>query len=283
MYKSKIYLSSTNIQTFLNCKRKFKYKYVDRVKVETKIASKYLSFGNSIHSTLAQFNKITDEKYRSVENLHALLRKNWKREGYSSIDEEREYGLKALDMLSNYLNDPKDQGQKNIIIEEMIRKDMDGKFILNGKLDKVYLREDNQLETVDYKTGNTIEGINKIQIQIYILLTKEKTGRYPDIVSYYYMAHNKKIEQKVTKELIDEITEILWDVYHRISIEKEYPCNPNFNCESTCEYYDICEGAKDENLVVINSLREIKDVNSQIKLGSFSHITIGNNGPFFSN
>ena len=193
----RLYLSSSNIQVFLSCKKKYKYKYVEKVNTNSKIQSKHLSFGNSIHAALAQFNMLTDKHYRTEGNLHTLLRKNWKREGYASIEEEREYGLKALDMLSNYFNNPQDQGQKNLLVEEMIRKDMDGKFILSGKLDKVYVREDGLLETIDYKTGNTIEALTGIQMPIYILLTHEKVGRFPDVISYYYIAHGKKIEQSI--------------------------------------------------------------------------------------
>lgn len=259
MSRNKLYLSSTNMQVFLNCKRKYKYKYIDRMNTKVKIQSKYLSFGSSIHMALAQFNRITDKQYRTIDNLHMLLRKNWRREGYVSLDEEREYGMKALAMLSNYFNNPQEQGQKNMIIEEMIKKDMEDKFILCGKLDKVYLRNDGLIETVDYKTGNTIEPLNKLQMPIYILLTKEKLGRYPDIISLYYMARNKKIEQKVTDEFVNDVLGCLWDLYEMISNEREFPCNPTKNCINMCEYYEMCNEAKDHNFIIINMLKRLKE------------------------
>jgi len=220
-------------------------------------SSKYLSFGNSIHTTLAQFNHITTQEYRTLESLHKLLRKNWIRDGYESREEEREYGLKALEMLENYFNEPRDQGKKNMLIEEMIRMDMGGKYILTGKLDKVYLREDEKIETTDYKTGNTIEVFNKLQLPIYILLTKEKTGHYPDIISYYYLVHNKKIEMEVTKELIDEVVHMLGNIYEQMSAEKEYSCSPSEYCENTCEYFENCNEAKDTDAIMISLLREL--------------------------
>lgn len=259
MSGNKLYLSNSGIQVFLNCKRKYKFKYINKIKSKQQSPSKYLAFGNSMHITLAQFNMITDKKYRTIDNLHMLLRKNWKREGYESLEEEREYGLKALSMLSNYFDHPKDQGKKNVLIETMINKNMDGKFTLCGKLDKVYVRNDGLIETIDYKTGKNIETFNNMQLPIYILLTKEKLGRYPNVISYYYMAYNKKIEQEVSEEVIEDALNNLWNIYKKISTEKEFSSNPNTNCKMMCEYYDMCNEAKDSNSIMTNILKNLKN------------------------
>lgn len=217
--------------------------------------SKHLSFGQSIHTAIAKYNMINDDAYRTLDNLHSLLRKNWNRQGYEDIAEEKAYGIKAIDMLTKYFNSSLDQGQKNLLIEEMIKKNMDDKFVLCGKLDKLYVRNDGLVEVTDYKTGNNIEPIIDIQLAVYILLAKERIGSFPDIISYYYLAHNEKIEQVVEEETVNNVIQYLWEIYGDISSEREFSCTPTRACETYCEYFEICNPVNDLNQMVINELK----------------------------
>lgn len=91
MNNKKLIVSHSSIQVFHSCKRKFKYKYIDRVQSQEQISNKYLSFGQSLHTTLAKYNRLKDSKHRTLENLHELLRKSWVRKGYESRDEETSF------------------------------------------------------------------------------------------------------------------------------------------------------------------------------------------------
>jgi len=59
MAEGKVFISSTSINIFNTCKRRFKYKYIDRMPEIQRITNKYLSYGQSIHAALAQFNLIS--------------------------------------------------------------------------------------------------------------------------------------------------------------------------------------------------------------------------------
>lgn len=260
MSTNKIYLSATSIKTYLSCKKRFKYKYLDKIDIGKTISNKYISFGNSMHMALADYNMITDESYKTLDILHDLLRKNWIREGYSSIKEEKEYGQMGLKILIQYYKNPKDIGSENLIIEQMIYKEMDH-YILCGKLDKVYLRKDGIVEVLDYKTGKTIYPIDKIQLPVYLILAKEKLGYYPKSVSLYYLYENKKITKELTDDLIEKATEFIYKLCDHICTETNFKASPNSYCNSNCEYYKICEDAKNHNLIVLNSLEEFKSKN----------------------
>ncbi|MTI69177.1 MAG: PD-(D/E)XK nuclease family protein [Firmicutes bacterium] len=245
---------------FKTCKRKFKYRYIDKIKPSTQSSSKYLSFGQSIHKTLSKFNKITDKNIKTLNNLHNLLRSNWIREGYRDKDEERDFGLKALKILTNYFNNPLDKHKKVLITEKMIYKDM-GEFILCGIIDKGFLRSDNKLEITDYKTGGIVTHSNDFQIDlqlpIYVLLAEEYLSKYPSIVSYYYLLHNKKIDREINNENINAIIEALWKRFNEIKNKNTFPCNPNEYCLSSCEYSSICEEATNENAIIANELENL--------------------------
>ncbi|MEJ8554837.1 RecB family exonuclease [Tepidibacter sp. Z1-5] len=258
MSNRKLYLSNTSIQTFLQCKQKFKYKYIDKMSVSESNPNKYLSFGNSIHTTLANFNLIADSKYKQLDILHNLLRKNWIRDGYESKEEEREFGLRGLDMLSNYYSKPQDKGKKNLIIEEMIYKNNDD-YVLCGKLDKVYIDNKDSVEIIDYKTGNTVTPVDNLQLSIYLILAKEKLNYYPSKVSLYYLSKNKKITNEIDENSIKNSNEIVSNLCEKIKKEENFKLNFNSHCKNNCEYYKVCDASKIANSSNIESLDNLDE------------------------
>lgn len=239
MKKQKPHLSCSSIRAFLDCNKKYQYQYLDKINVPQNQSVKHLSFGKSIHRALAKFNRITDQSQRNIDTLHALLRKNWVRKGYSSIEEERAFGLRGLDMLTRYYEDPKDQGKETILIEEMLSIDLK-EYILDGVLDKVYVTHDNNLEIIDYKTGNNMYPLDNLQLPIYLFLSKEKLGVYPNLVSYYFLSHNKKYTREVTKELINDLSMDIHNLCTSIIKTKDFHHNSTPYCKSNCQYYQLC-------------------------------------------
>ncbi|MBB6218095.1 CRISPR/Cas system-associated exonuclease Cas4 (RecB family) [Anaerosolibacter carboniphilus] len=243
MRKKKVYLSNTSIKTFMACKKRYKYKHIDRISMGDSVSNKYMSFGNSIHITMADFNMLTNSQHGTLDVLHNLLRKNWIRDGYESKEEERTFGLRGLDMLSLYYDNPLDIGSKNLLIEEMIFKEMEH-YVLCGKLDKVYMREDEVIEIIDYKTGKSISPIDQIQLPVYLILAESNLGIYPGAVSLYFLAQNEKVTQELDSRFIDTSTQFIYDLCDLISNEKDFSSSPNCNCKTNCEFYSICEDAK---------------------------------------
>lgn len=253
MNNQKLYLSYSSIKTYLKCKQKFKYKYIDKVNACESISNKYMSFGNSMHKALADFNQITNPNYRTIDILHNLLRKNWIRDGYESIEEERNFGKKGLEMLTKYYESPKDIGLKNLIIEEMIYKDME-KYVLCGKLDKVYLRKDKKIEVIDYKTGKPSLIIDKIQLPLYIILAEAKLNYYPNIISTYFLSTNQKLSKDLDDKFIEKAIKYVLNICEKICNESNFEPKPDFYCENYCEYFSICDEAKNRNLTILNKL-----------------------------
>jgi len=207
---------------------------------------------------MADYNTIHDESYKTLENLHLLFRKNWIKDGYESRDEQREFGLRGLDMLETYYSDPKDNGKKNLIIEQMVYKDM-GEFILCGKLDKVYVRDDDKVEILDYKSGNSINPIDSLQLYIYLILAEEKLGYYPDAVSYYYLAENKKIIKKIDEQTIDEAVNYILHICTSICKHTEYRLTPTPYCATSCQYNNLCMSSDYHNLIGASVVEKLND------------------------
>jgi CRISPR/Cas system-associated exonuclease Cas4 (RecB family) len=256
MKSRKLFLSTSSIKTYLTCKKKFKYKHIDKNQGGEGNANKYMSFGNSMHMALAEYNLITNEKYKTLDILHNLLRKNWIRDGYDSVQEERDFGMRGLDMLTHYYNNPQDKSLKNLIIEEMIFKEAKD-YVLCGKLDKVYQREDQVVEILDYKTGKSIEPIDNIQLPLYLILAEAKLGYFPDSVSFYYLSRNEKHTQNLDDRHIAKSIRHVFEICDMISEETNFEANPNTYCNRNCEYYAICDDAKNIEIVLANSMKQL--------------------------
>jgi len=254
MNKQKIHLSSTSIRTFLGCNQKFKYQYLDKVRIPNNNSNKYLSFGKSIHLTLAEFNKLNSDTFIPLDELLDLLRKNWIRDGYESLEEEKMYGEKALDILTNYYNDPKDQGIENIFIEKSISINFDD-YVLTGKLDKVYVTKDNKIEIIDYKTGKSVYPLDNLQFPIYLLLLHKEIGVFPDYVSYYFLNYNSKVTREVTKDIVESLSSNVHSLCSSIAESEAYETSYTQYCKNTCQYYHLCKilNFKNKNCLSLNS------------------------------
>ena len=206
-----------------------------------------------MHATLAAWNQLNNKEYLTLEYLHMLLRRNWIRIGYESIEKERTFGLRGLKMLSEYFYNPLDQGKENLIVEKFIKVDLDDSFTLCGKLDKSYRHLDNTIEVLDYKTGASMVPFDILQLYIYSLLCKGQLGAYPQTVSYYFLANNRKETWEVTEDFLAEGRGIYLEVIERIKKETNYAPNPSINCKTNCPYIEKCDTARDSSHLIINS------------------------------
>lgn len=242
IYNSKMYISYTSIVMFKTCKRKFKYRYIDRIS-KNPVNSPSLSLGLSIHNVLSKFNNLSPEQ-QTKNSLFELLNNEWISDGFSSAKTEERFLKSAKAILSNYFSERRDEG-KVILSEGLLSHQINNKIILVGKIDKLFLNSNNAIEILDYKTGNIVlskeQMLNDFQLPLYFLLTKYKLNILPKVISYYYLIPNYKVSIEVTKEIFErgvlnlkkEITEILK--------EEKFPCNPSNYCKKSCEYYSLCE------------------------------------------
>ena len=170
--------------------------------------NKYIAFGDSLHICLEKYNNSIKNKRRlNYNSIKELLKSSWVSIGYDSKEEEKEFYEKALSILNCYFSDRKDKENNILFVEEKLTKVLSNDIVLFGKPDKIYINTNGELEIVDYKaTGSMSYHLNPlydIQLLLYIILLKEKTGLYPSIVSRYYLCFNKKISHQLTN---DDIT-----------------------------------------------------------------------------
>lgn len=245
-----INISYTSISTFKQCRRRFKFKYIDKV-YSNPISSPHLSYGCSIHNALSHFNKLPTEKQTETLLLD-LLKRHWISKGYESSTVEQRFYKDAEKLLKNYFQERRDIG-RIILNEDFLNHNINPNIVLTGKIDKLFINENNELELLDYKTGSAIVDENQLkndlQIPIYFLLTKYKFNVFPKVISYYYLSPNVKISMHLTKEIMENGVINLKNAIREIVNEKVFECNPSNICSTSCEYYSQCDVFKNQSYI----------------------------------
>ena len=152
-------LSKSKINTFIECPRKFKYRYIDEI---TEEANKYMLLGTEVHEIaeeiameLMEGNEI-DDVFLNIE-----------------YDEKLEDHIKGLE---KFFKDIYSNGYEIFSVEEYIVDEMSN---LNGIVDIVIKNACDELIIFDYKTGKP-RNISKYKLElcVYKILLESK---YPEL------------------------------------------------------------------------------------------------------
>jgi ATP-dependent exoDNAse (exonuclease V) beta subunit len=161
----------TQIQTYLQCPRKYHFGRDRELKAKYAKASPHMVLGNAAHDALQVFFDVTKVKpgERTVEKLHELFRDAWAGRNHFSRNrwkqkEAREqafggdtateaaWGKKGLDMLWRFVQTA-DLAAQPLTAEQFHEIWLTEHVTLGGKIDRIDRREDGALLVLDYKTG----------------------------------------------------------------------------------------------------------------------------------
>ena len=160
-------LSKSKVNSFLKCRREFKYRYIDEIEEEPNDA---MQLGTDVHEIAEQFIKtggISSDNYR--EKIQELADKQGSK-----------YDLKIhLDHLADFFEDVFQNEKMHYEVfccEEYL---YDEKHNFNGLADLVVRDENNDIIIIDYKTGKS-NSIKKYRLELvyYKMLIESK---YPNV------------------------------------------------------------------------------------------------------
>lgn len=160
-------LSKSKVNSFLKCRREFKYQYIDEIEQEPNDA---MQLGTDVHQIAEDFIKkggIGSEDYR--QKLQELA------DAYGS-----QYDLKIhLDHLSEFFNDIFKNGDMHYQVFSSEEYLYDKEHDMSGLADLVVRDENNDIVIIDYKTGKS-NSIKKYRLELcyYKMLLESK---YPNI------------------------------------------------------------------------------------------------------
>ncbi|MBU3014567.1 PD-(D/E)XK nuclease family protein [Poseidonibacter lekithochrous] len=235
--------SATSFKNFLECKRKFYFQHILKIKEHTiSLKPKGFELGSIVHSILEKYyiNESNDLSYKVIEDLFyeyrtsnpflALDLEIWKKKLYNFYlyDKERLENRKIIALEQNF----------NIVFDDMKIK---------GVIDRVDLYTDTY-EVIDYKTSSSLkidslknyEKSNDFQLEFYYLAMSEiyKTDK---VNAFYYDLNNTKLEEEIA---LDKKLELLTQKFSDIKdLSKDAinfdKCDEKVVC-TYCPYSTIC-------------------------------------------
>ncbi len=238
-------LSPYAIGIYQQCPRRYKYHYIDGLIRQYRKPWPWLTMGQNVHDTLADFLGIIPVEKRSPETIVDLLRKKWEenREGFADTVEEEQWKEKALTQLRQFVNAQRIDIQP-LMLERFHEAPVADNLILNGRIDRIDLVGDGSIHVIDYKTGNMLGEADSFQLFVYVLILS-RTLSYPvSKASYLYLANNKWYHFPITADDIENARDKVLEIATQIKQEQTYPEATSKLCQF-CDFLEICDKGKE--------------------------------------
>lgn len=243
--------SYSKLETFDKCPLKYKYKYIDKIKIVRRFIEAFL--GKLVHDTLEWVYKEAQKgKIPTLDEVMQHYSKNWE-EKYSDkiliVKQHltiKDYFNMGIKFLVDYYMKHQPFKDNTIATEKYIRiklGEMEEHKIV-GYIDRlVHNTENDEFEVHDYKTSSSIPEKKYIekdrQLPLYSIAVKNEFGKKPVHLIWHYLAFNKSIKiQKTDDELEKLQNDILFQIKN-IENTNFFPAKPSRLCE-WCEFKSIC-------------------------------------------
>ena len=239
-----IEVSATRLKTYLSCKRKYYYKYVQKLyghEIPRDMPKEY-EIGNHVHTALS--NLYTKQNsYSSVEKLQKDLHKE-----LSAVQGESELDKYLIAMQKKRLAKFCEQEVQRFesgwhveSCEQNFKRDFAG-ITLIGQIDRIDKMQ-NEIYVLDYKTGsyslynkNNFTDATDFQLEFYYLLA----SGLGNVVGcgFYDLKESKIVEEAFLNEKLAVLESNIKDLLAVESINFEL-CEDTKNC-LFCDYKTIC-------------------------------------------
>jgi len=203
---SAVWVSHSSISDFLKCPQAYYLHNVYRDKTtrhKMTLVSPPLALGQAVHEVVESLSVLgIEERFR--EPLWKKFELAWKKisgkkGGFLDTATENHYKEQGLEMLRMIEENP--GPLRNLAVK--IKSDLpyywlseEDNIILCGKIDWLeYLKDEDKIHIIDFKTGKKRESAESLQLPIYYLLAKNCQNRPVAKASYWYLGHSKNLDE----------------------------------------------------------------------------------------
>ncbi|MFH1133696.1 MAG: PD-(D/E)XK nuclease family protein [Nanoarchaeota archaeon] len=258
--------SHSRLQTFEQCKLKFKFEYID--KVETEIEDTAEAFlGTRVHETLQKLYKdLKLGKKDSLAELHAWYDGEWERNWNDKVLIVREglavghYRALGRKFISDYYAryDPFDQEQ-TISTEQRVLIEA-GPYQLQGYIDRLSTTKEGVYIIHDYKTGQTLPTTADLekerQLKLYAIAIRQL---YQDCAKvklvWHYLAFDKELVYEPKPHELELTQQQVIEIIKKLESTTEFPPQSSRLCD-WCAFQRICPEWKHKFAVAQKELQD---------------------------
>lgn len=248
--------SHSRLESFNQCALRYKFKYIDKIKVEKKSIEGFL--GSRVHDALEWlYHEVKKEKIPTIDELIIYYASGWEEkfnpEIYFIVKKEfeiKDYFEKGIKLLLDYYQKNYPFDDNTIAIEKFVSilLDEDENYKMIGIIDRlVHNKETNHYEVHDYKTANNLPTQEKIetdkQLPLYSIAIKNYYNADKIQLIWHYLAHNKKIYSRRTDDQLNLLKKETLELIKKIEDTTLFPYNKSILCD-WCEYKEMCPAWK---------------------------------------
>jgi len=247
------FFSHSKIDSFESCKLKFRYRYIDKIKVEVEdTIETYL--GSRVHDTLEKlYRDLKFERRLALEELLDYFNAKWTENWNENIKiVKKEYSSENYrKMGERYIRDyynrhkPFDEG-KIIGLETQDRLPLDAerKITYHIRIDRLMDMGNGLYEVHDYKTNNKLPVQDSLdedrQLAMYSLWVKSHFKDFKKIrLVWHYVAFDKELESFRSDEQLEVLKADVLKKIKDIESTEDFPPHVSHLCQ-WCLYQDIC-------------------------------------------
>jgi len=245
--------SPSRLASFEDCPRKFHYRYVEKVPVDTEGVEAFV--GKRVHEVLERLYHFTGRGMvpslaKVLDRFRAMWAEAWRPERIRIVREGMEpqhYRANGERCLTNYYRRhyPFERGE-TLGLEERVTFALDpaGGYRVQGVIDRIVRAPDDAIEIHDYKTGQRVPRQEQLdqdrQLALYQIGVAERfdhTG--PIRLVWHYLLSDQQRTSSRTPEALASLRGETMDLIDRIRAERAFEPRPSALCR-WCEYSEIC-------------------------------------------
>lgn len=245
--------SHSKLSTFEDCPLKFRYKYIDHA-AAPEVEGIEAFLGKRVHETLEKlYGDLLNGRQNSLEQIVSYYEENWQRnwgpevnivEARFTADDYRRVGADALRKYYDRFY-PFNQTQ-TLGLEERLTFPLDenGRYHVQGYIDRIARRADGTLEIHDYKTSKSLPSQQQIdedrQLALYhIGLKRQWRGVESVELMWHYVRFDTTIVSRRDDAQLQELAAETMALIDRIEAEQAFEPVRSRLCD-WCEYRPIC-------------------------------------------
>lgn len=244
-------ISFSSFNTFCQCPLKFKFQYIDWVKVPEKPE---FFFGSLVHEVV-QMALRRDPIIPKIEDLLKFYQSKWRDEVFPDKLTSEQYFKLGREMIKNFHEGYKPGLRKVVAAEKRFQIPL-GDHTLSGVIDRVDKLPFGAYEIVDYKTSKSLPSQDDVdkdkQLATYAIAVSELWPEAKDMrLTLHFLKHNSLITTSRTPEQIELQKFDIIKVADKIEKTKKFKPTENKFCD-WCDYKHLCPLKKNQEVSIKN-------------------------------
>jgi putative RecB family exonuclease len=251
--------SHSRLSSYKNCPLRYKFAYIDRVKVEVEDTVETF-LGSRTHEALEKlYRNLQFERLLSIGDVLAFFNREWEKNWDEKIIiVNKEYTAENYrKMGERYLKDyykrhkPFDKGKiLGLETTNTLPLDKEKKYSFYIRIDRLMDMGNGVYEVHDYKTNMSLPKQEDLdedrQLAMYSLWVREQFQDFKKVrLVWHFLAFDKEMESFRTKKQLEDLRKNVLEEIREIETTEEFPANVTRLC-NWCLYRRMCPEWKHE-------------------------------------